>query len=300
MNSVNEHFLEYTPEVHSFFDSKTQTITYVVADTETNTCAIIDSVLDFEPTSCVVSYESADALISFIKKAGYTVSWILETHLHADHLTAAQYLKEKLGGKVAMSEQVVVVQKFFGDIFGEGEEFKRDGSQFDILFHDGDAFAVGAIPARAIHAPGHTPADMVYVIGDALFAGDTMFMPDYGSARCDFPGGNAAALYASAQKIFALPDEMRMFMCHDYLPEGRGIFMWETTVGEQRRRNIHLHEKVTEKEFITLRTERDRMLGIPKLIVPSVQINMRAGAISPHPVTGKIHCKVPTHDIFSA
>lgn len=291
-------FLQHKPKVQGFFDPKTNTISYVVADTTTKEAVIIDSVLDYEPHSATISHESADALVSYVREYGYMISLILETHVHADHLTAAFYLKEKLGGKIAMSKEITTVQQVFGTVFKEGESFKRDGSQFDKLFSDGDMFSVGNIPAVALHTPGHTPADMVYVIGDAVFAGDTLFMPDYGTARCDFPGGSAETLYASVEKLFALPDEMRMFMCHDYLPEGRTDFMWETTVGVQKRENIHVKAGTEAKDFIAMRCARDTKLGIPKLIIPSLQVNIRAGEL-PRDREGDVHLKTPVNSVFS-
>lgn len=221
MNTIQEttktytEFLAHTPLVQGFFDTHTNTISYVVADPETKQCAIIDSVMDYEPNGATISFESADAIIAYVQQKGYQVQWVLETHVHADHLSAAPYLKEHLGGTMAIGKYIVDVQNVFGKVFNEGTEFERDGSQFDRLLEDGDTFSVGNIPAFTMHTPGHTPADMVFVIGDAVFAGDTMFMPDFGTARCDFPGGSAETMYASTQKIFALPDAMRMFMCHD-------------------------------------------------------------------------------------
>jgi len=284
-------FLNHKAEVQAFFDPATNTISYVVADTQEKICIVIDSVLDFNPDTHEVTYESADAIIHYIESKKYSVAWILETHVHADHISAAHYLKEKLGGKTGISKRIVDVQCTFADFFGEGEEFKRDGSQFDHLFKDGESFIVGNIPAYALHTPGHTPADLAYIIGDSVFVGDTLFMPDFGSARCDFPGGSPEALYTSVQRIYMLPDTMRMFMCHDYLPQGRTEYIWETTVGLQRKENIHLKEGTDPNRFIAMRTERDATLGMPKLIIPSLQVNIRAGAIPVHPETKKIHLK---------
>lgn len=291
--------LSHKPEVQAFFDPETNTISYVVADPNTKKCAIIDSVMDYEPHNATISYESASSIIKYIQEKQYRVDWILETHVHADHLTAAFYLKEKLGGKIAISRHIIEVQNVFGDVFKEGETFKRDGSQFDRLFDDGDAFTVGTIPAFTLYTPGHTPADMVYVIGDAVFARDTLFMPDFGTARCDFPGGSAETMHASAQKIFALPDEMRMYMCHDYLPEGRTEYVWETTIGEQKHSNIHLKEGTDPEAFIAQRKERDAQLPMPTLIIPSIQVNIRAGELLKHPETGEVHLKTPANSAFS-
>lgn len=294
-----DNYLLHTPFVQGFFDAATNTISYVVADPKTKKCAIIDSVMDYEPHGASITFVSADAIIEFVREKGYQVEWILETHVHADHLSAAPHLKERLGGTMAIGKHIIDVQNVFGKVFNEGTEFERDGSQFDRLLEDGDTFALGLIPALALHTPGHTPADMVYVIGDAVFAGDTMFMPDFGTARCDFPGGSAEIMYASTQKIFALPDAMRMFMCHDYLPEGRTEYQWETTVGEQKKNNIHLKEGTDPNRFVAMRTERDAKLGMPKLIIPSIQVNMRAGTLPRDAETGKVHLKTPVNSVFS-
>lgn len=291
-------FLAHRPVVKSFFDPHTNTVSHVVADPHTMKCAIIDSVYDYEPHSATLRTEHADALIAYIQKEGYTTEWILETHVHADHITAAQYLKEKLGGTVAIGDAIIEVQKVFGEAFDEDESFTRDGSQFDMLFKPGHTFTVGSIPALAIAVPGHTPADMAYLIGDALFVGDTLFMPDYGSARCDFPGGDAETLHTSADKIFSLPDSVRMFLCHDYLPEGRTDYVWETTIGAQKTENIHLNTGVPRESFTAMRTARDSTLAMPKLIIPSIQINMRAGHI-PKNAHGKMFLKIPVNGIFS-
>jgi len=293
-----ESYLEHKPDIQGFFDPATNTISYVVADPNTKRCAIIDSVMDYEPHSAAISFENADAMVAYIKGRGYEVEWILETHVHADHLSAAPYLKEKLGGQMAIGKYIVTVQETFGKVFNEGTEFQRDGSQFDRLWEEGDTFILGTIPAFVMHAPGHTPADVVYVIGDAVFAGDTLFMPDFGTARADFPGGDAETMYKSVQKIFTLPDEMRMFMCHDYLPEGRTEYQWETTVGEQRESNVHLKEGDPDK-FIKMRTERDAQLGMPKLIIPSIQVNMRAGNLPTDKETNTPHLKTPVNSVFA-
>lgn len=296
---IYDSFLSRSPEVQGFFDRRTNTISYVVADPTTKKCAIVDSVMDFEPNGGALFFESADAIISYIKTKGYEVEWILETHVHADHLSAAPYLKEKLGGTMAIGKYIVDVQKIFGKVFNEGTEFERDGSQFDRLWNDGDSFMLGSMPAYVMHTPGHTPADMVYVIGDTVFAGDTLFMPDFGSARCDFPGGSAQMLYESTKKIFELPDAMRMFMCHDYLPEGRTEYRWETTVGEQKKNNIHLKEGTDPTRFVEMRTIRDAGLEMPRLIIPSIQVNMRAGDVPKDKETGDPVLKIPVNSVFA-
>lgn len=299
-NSIDyRKYLDHEPVVQGFFDGRTNTISYVVVDPETKKCAIVDSVMDYEPQSATLFFENADAIIAYVKENGYQVEWILETHVHADHLSAAPYLKEKLGGQMAIGKYIVDVQNVFGKVFNEGTEFQRDGSQFDRLWEDGDIFRLGNIPVSVIHTPGHTPADMVYIIGDAVFAGDTMFMPDFGTARCDFPGGSAKTLYESAQKIFALPEEMRMFMCHDYLPEGRTEYQWETTVGEQKKSNIQLNEATDPERFKTMRETEDATLGMPRLIIPSIQVNMRAGNLPPADDSGTVMLKTPVNSVFS-
>ena len=281
------------PEVTPFFDEPTYTVSYVVADPATKKCAIVDSVLDFDSASGRTKTESADAVVKFVKENDLEVEWILETHVHADHLSAAPYLQNRLGGKIGIGANITVVQETFGKIFNAGTEFERDGRQFDALFKDGDAFHVGMISSRAIHTPGHTPACMTYLIGDAAFVGDTLFMPDYGTARADFPGGDARTLYRSIHKIFALPDETRLFLCHDYKAPGRDEFAWETSVGEEKRANIHVREGVTEEEFVTMRTDRDKTLNMPRLILPSVQVNMRAGRMPPPEDNGVSYLKLP-------
>lgn len=281
------------PDVTMFFDEPTNTFSYVVADPVTKKAAIVDSVLNYDPKSGRTSKASADEIIAFVKDNGLEVEWILETHVHADHLSAAPYLKEQLGGKLAIGSNIKVVQDVFGKVFNAGTEFKRDGSQFDVLFEDGETFQVGEIEARAIHTPGHTPACMTYVIGDAGFVGDTLFMPDYGTARCDFPGGDAATLYQSIRKIFALPEETRLFMCHDYTAPGRDYYAHETTVGEEKALNIHVHQGVSEEAFVKMRTERDAKLAMPVLILPSVQVNMRAGEKPPAEDNGLHYLKIP-------
>ena len=284
-----------SPDVHAFFDSATNTVSYVVAEPEGSACAIVDSVLDYDPASGRTGTESADRIVAFVGEKGLRVEWILETHVHADHLSAAPYLQEKLGGKIGIGDRITVVQDTFGKIFNEGTEFQRDGSQFDRLFEDGDTYMIGNMPAFAIYTPGHTPACMTHVMGDAAFVGDTLFMPDGGSARADFPGGDAGTLYDSIQKVLALPDEMRLFMCHDYAPNGREI-LWETTVGEEKAQNIHVGGGKTREEFIKFRTERDATLDMPRLIIPSLQVNMRAGEV-PKDKDGRPMLKVPINGL---
>ena len=281
------------PVIQPFFDPDTYTVSYVVSDPETARAAIIDSVLDYCPNSSRTSTRSADALVEHVRKNALTVDWILETHVHADHLSAAPYLQKTLGGRIGIGEHVTDVQTVFGDLFDAGDGFARDGSQFGHLFKDGERFTIGNLEAEAIWTPGHTPACMVYHIGDAAFVGDTLFMPDFGTARCDFPGGDARALYHSVQKIFALPDETRLFMCHDYKAPGRDHYAWETTVAEEKARNIHIHEGVTEDEFVKMRSERDATLDMPRLILPSVQINMRAGNLPEPSGNGTRYLKIP-------
>jgi len=283
------------PEVEPFFDPATNTISYVVKDPNSNSCAIVDSVMDIDYAAGKISYENADAIISYVKEKGLKVEWLIETHVHADHLSAAPYIQEKLGGKIGIGENIITVQETFGKVFNEGTEFQRDGSQFDALFKDGDVYEIGGLRAFVIYTPGHTPACMTHVVGNAAFVGDTLFMPDGGSARADFPGGDAGALYDSIQKVLALPDEMRLFMCHDYGPNGRNI-EWETTVGDEKKHNIHVGEGKTREEFIKFRTERDAQLDMPKLIIPSLQVNMRAGNI-PTNKDGRPMLKVPLNTL---
>jgi len=281
------------PDVRGFFDKATYTISYVVSDPATGHCAIVDSVLDFDPKSGRTSTASADELIGYIEDRKLTVEWILETHAHADHLSAAPYLKEKLGGRTAIGEHITTVQAAFKKVFNEDDRFRTDGSQFDHLFIDGETFNIGDLEARVVHTPGHTPACISYVIGDACFVGDTLFMPDYGTARCDFPGGDAGVLYRSIRKLFELPDETRMFMCHDYMSPTRDFHAWETTVREERRHNVHVHEGIEEEHFVDLRTARDKTLDMPNLILPSVQVNMRAGEKPPAEDNGVSYLKLP-------
>ncbi len=281
------------PVVTHFFDEPTNTFSYVVQDPDSNACAILDSVLDFDYAAGRTNVRSADEIIAFVKDHGLEVEWILETHVHADHLSAAPYLHEALGGKTGIGANITVVQEVFGKAFNAGTEFARDGSQFDHLFEEGDTFAIGHLEGRVLHTPGHTPACLTYVIGDAAFVGDTLFMPDYGTARCDFPGGDARALYRSIQKVLSLPSETRLFLCHDYKAPGRDEYRHETSVAEQRAHNVHVHEGVSEEEFVKMRTERDATLGMPRLILPSVQVNMRAGQMPPAEENGQVYLKVP-------
>ncbi len=286
-----------SPRVTSFFDETTFTVTHVVADPETAACAIVDSVLDYCASSGRTCTDSADRVLEFIASEGLKVEWILETHAHADHLSAAPYLKSKTGGRIAIGDHIDDVQKVFGNVFNAGESFARDGSQFDRLFADGESFEIGDLPVRVMHVPGHTSACIAFHIGDAVFVGDTLFMPDYGSARCDFPGGDAAMLYDSVQKLFALPDETRMFLCHDYKAPGRDYYAWETTVGAQKRDNIHMNETISKAEFVKLRTARDKTLSMPKLILPSIQVNMRAGDLPEPEDNGVRYLKIPINAV---
>jgi len=282
------------PHVQGFFDPATYTVSYVVWDPQTSRAAVIDSVLDYDPKSGRTRRDSADRIIDFVRARGLTVDWILETHVHADHLTAAPYVRQHLGGKLGIGARITTVQETFGKLFNAGEDFARDGSQFDHLFTDGEVFRLGGIEARAIHTPGHTPACMTYVIGDAAFVGDTLFMPDYGTARADFPGGDARTLYRSIRRILEeLPPETRMFLCHDYKAPGRDEYRWETTVAEQRAANVHVHDGVSEEEFVRMRTARDATLQMPVLILPSVQVNMRAGELPPPEDNGIRYLKIP-------
>jgi len=281
------------PTVEAFFDPATYTYSYVVSDPDSKHCAIIDSVLDYDPASGRTSHASADRLIAHVRENGLIVDWLLETHVHADHLSAAPYLKRELGGQLAIGENITVVQDTFGKLFNAGTEFATDGRQFDRLFKDGDTFQIGGLQGRALHTPGHTPACMTYLIGDAGFVGDTLFMPDYGTARCDFPGGDARILFASIRKLFSLPDNTRLFMCHDYKAPGRDDFRYETTVAEERAKNVHVHEGVSEDDFVAMRSARDATLGMPTLILPSVQLNMRAGQMPPAEDNGVSYLKIP-------
>ncbi len=283
------------PEVQAFFDEATNTISYIVKDPSSKSCAIVDSVMDIDYAAGRITYDHADELVRQIETQGLELEWIIETHVHADHLSAAPYIQQKLGGQIGIGSKILVVQETFGKVFNEGTEFHRDGSQFDRLFEDGDTYMIGNMQAFAMYTPGHTPACMVHVMGDAAFVGDTLFMPDGGSARADFPGGDAATLYDSIQKVLALPDETRLFMCHDYGPGGRDI-QWETTVAEEKANNIHVGRGKTKDDFVKFRTERDAQLAMPKLIIPSLQVNMRAGEV-PTDSDGNPMLKVPVNKL---
>lgn len=287
--------MDIKPDVQAFFDEATNTISYIVKDPSSNACAIVDSVMDIDYAAGRITYDHADGLIRQVETQGLKLEWIIETHVHADHLSAAPYIQGKIGGKIGIGSKIMVVQDTFGKVFNEGTEFQRDGSQFDRLFEDGDTYTVGNMHAFAMYTPGHTPACMVHVMGDAAFAGDTLFMPDGGSARADFPGGDAGALYDSIQKVLALPDAMRLFMCHDYGPNGRDI-QWETTVGDEKAHNIHVGGGKTKEEFVEFRTKRDAQLDMPRLIIPSLQVNMRAGEI-PTDKDGSPMLKVPINSL---
>lgn len=286
-----------TPHVKAFFDEPTFTASYVVHDPATKVAAIIDSVLNFDQPSGRMSFESADAIVAYVEAEGLKVDWLLETHAHADHLSAAPYLQEKLGGKLVIGAEIVTVQNVFGKIFNEGTRFARDGSQFDRLLVDGDKLMIGEIPLIALHVPGHTPADMAYIIGDAVFTGDTMFMPDYGSARADFPGGDSRQLYHSVHRLMMLPDRTRVFLCHDYKAPNRDEYVWETTMLAERTGNVHVHEGVSEADFVEMRTQRDATLSMPKLILPSIQINMRGGRMPEPEENGVSYLKLPLNQL---
>ncbi|MFP4238912.1 MBL fold metallo-hydrolase [Rhodosalinus sp.] len=285
------------PDVKAFFDEATNTISYVVRDPNGKAAAIIDSVLDFDYASGRTDTRSADEIIEYVKAEGLDPVWILETHVHADHLSAAPYLQERLGGRIGIGENIRIVQDTFGKVFNEGTEFQRDGSQFDQLFKEGDSFHIGQLRGDVLHTPGHTPACLTYVIGDAAFVGDTLFMPDFGTARCDFPGGSSETMYESVQKILALPDETRIFVGHDYKAPGREDYAWETTVGEQKAKNVHVGAGRSKEEFVKMRDERDATLNMPKLIIPSLQVNMRAGQMPPPDDQGDVFLKVPVNKI---
>jgi glyoxylase-like metal-dependent hydrolase (beta-lactamase superfamily II) len=280
------------PQVHGIFDPATWTVTYVVHNGTGSAAAIIDSVLDYDPKSGRTRTTSADKVIDYVMAQGLKVQWILETHAHADHLSAAPYLKQKLGGKIAIGDQITRVQRVFKGIFNLEPEFRMDGSQFDVLLKDGEAFRIGDLTASVIAVPGHTPACVAYQVGDAVFVGDTMFMPDVGTARCDFPGGDAKTLYASVRKLLSLPTDTRLFMCHDYPPNNRPV-AFETTVAEQRAKNIHVHDGISEAQFVEMRTKRDATLEMPVLILPAVQINIRAGELPPKEANGIAYAKIP-------
>ena len=281
--------------VEGFFDEATNTVSYVVSDPATTACAIVDSVLDYDLAAGRTNTASADLLIAHVRQHDLKLDWVLETHVHADHLSAAPYIQEKLGGKLGIGEKITVVQDTFGKIFNAGTEFQRDGSQFDHLFKDGDRFTIGSIEAKAMHTPGHTPACMTYVIGDAAFIGDTLFMPDFGTARADFPGGDARQLYRSIRKVLSLPPATRLFLCHDYKAPGRDKYAWETTVADERAHNVHVKDGIGEDEFVAMRTARDKQLGAPRLIIPSIQVNMNAGHFPDPDKDGNVYLKVPVN-----
>ena len=285
------------PEVFDFFDEKTNAASYIVKDPSSSKCAIIDSVLDFDVTSGSIKTDFADQLVEKVSELKLEVDWVIETHVHADHLSAAPYLAKKFSAKIAIGSNIDVVQKLFGKIFNAGTEFQMDGSQFDVLFEEGDTFEIGNMVAEVFHTPGHTPACVTYVIGNAAFIGDTLFMPDFGTARADFPGGSAMDLYNSIQKILSLPTKTRLFLCHDYKAPGREEFCWETTVGDQKSKNVHVGGGKSESEFVKFRTERDKKLGMPKLILPSIQVNMRAGHLPPKEDDGEHYLKIPINRI---
>lgn len=285
--------MSQSPLVQSFFDEDTFTVSYVITDPETRQCAIIDSVLDYDSASGCTSTTSADWIIDYVLDEHLTVQWILETHVHADHLSAAPYLKQKLGGQIVIGNHIKAVQETFAQLLNVEPGFHKDGSQFDVLLADNDTFQIGNLEAYTMHTPGHTPACMTYVVGDACFVGDTLFMPDYGTARCDFPGGDANALYHSIRRILALPEDTRVFTCHDYKAPNREEFAWESTVAEQKQANRHIHDGISEQDFVTMRTEKDKTLGMPRLIWPSVQVNMRAGELPPAEENGTRYLKIP-------
>ena len=288
--------LSVKPEVTAFFDEPTNTVSYVVKDPNSKSCAVVDSVMDIDYAAGRIAYQSADKIIEFIRANDLKLEWLIETHVHADHLSGAPYIQQKLGGQIGIGANITIVQETFGKVFNEGTEFQRDGSQFDRLFKDGDSYMIGTMKAYAMHTPGHTPACMTHVIGDAAFVGDTLFMPDGGSARADFPGGDARTLYRSIKRVLALPGETRLFMCHDYGPNGREI-RWETSVAEQRAHNIHVKDGVTEDQFVATREARDKTLSMPKLIIPSLQVNMKAGELPAPDASGKRFLKVPINGL---
>lgn len=283
------------PEVKAFFDDATNTVSFIIKDPDSASVAIVDSVLDFNFSNGHTDTTSADEVIAYVRANDLKVEWILESHVHADHLSAAPYIQQQVGGKIGIGANITVVQNVFGKVFNEGSEFQRDGSQFDKLFVDGDSIEVGGMTLDVMHTPGHTPACMTYVVGDAAFVGDTLFMPDFGTARCDFPGGSAEDLYASIQKILTLPDDTRIFVGHDYKAPGRDEFAWETSVAEQKALNIHVGGDKVEDDFVKMRTDRDAQLAMPKLIVPSIQINMRAGKMPEPEENGQVYLKVPVN-----
>ncbi|HAD16927.1 MBL fold metallo-hydrolase [Qipengyuania citrea] len=285
------------PSIAGFFDEATNTVSYVVHDPTTDEAAIIDSVLDFEVASGRTSNGSADRIIEYVTYNNLKVTWLIETHAHADHISAAPYLQERLGGKLAIGRGIIRVQEVFGKLFNAGTDFERDGSQFDKLFEDGETFKVGELEGIALHVPGHTPADMAFIIGDAAFVGDTIFMPDFGTARADFPGGDAHQLYRSIRRLLSLPDETRLFLCHDYKAPGRDEYAWETTVKQQREENVHVKDGVSEEDFVEMRTTRDKTLAMPKLIMPSVQVNIRGGRLPDPEDNGVSYIKIPVNAV---
>ena len=285
------------PSIAGFFDEATNTVSYVVHDPKTSEAAIIDSVLDFEAASGRTSNGAADRILEYVTSNNLKVTWHIETHAHADHISAAPYLQEKLGGKLAIGRGIIRVQEVFGKLFNAGTDFERDGSQFDKLFDDGEAFKVGELEGIALHVPGHTPADMAFIVGDAAFVGDTIFMPDFGTARADFPGGDAGQLFRSIRRLLTLPDETRLFLCHDYKAPGRDEYAWETTVKQQREENVHVKDGVTEQEFVEMRTTRDKTLAMPKVIMPSVQVNIRGGRLPDPEDNGVSYIKIPVNAV---
>ncbi len=288
--------LSVKPEVVPFFDAPTNTISYVVRDPSSDACAVVDSVMDIDYAAGRITHDGADRIIDHIRRNGWRLEWLIETHVHADHLSAAPYIQRELGGRLGIGENITIVQETFGKIFNEGTEFQRDGSQFDRLFKDGDSYSIGSMTAHVLHTPGHTPACMTHVIGDAAFVGDTLFMPDGGSARADFPGGDARTLYRSIRRVLSLPGETRLFMCHDYGPNGRDI-KWETSVAEEREHNIHVGNGIDEDSFVAMREARDATLSMPRLIIPSLQVNMRAGNLPPADASGRAFLKVPVNTL---
>ena len=293
---MNEIKTDENLHIKGFFDDQTSTISYVVHDNIENKCAVIDSVLDFDYSSGDIDYVNADKIISYVDQNKLNVEWLIETHVHADHLSASPYIQKKLGGKIGISEKISDIQNIFGKTFNAGTEFQRDGSQFDKLFKDNDEYKIGNINCKVINTPGHTPACTAHVIGNSIFVGDTLFMPDLGSARADFPGGDARQLYRSIQKILSYPDETRIFVCHDYPPSSREV-KWSTTVGEQKENNVHVKTSILEDEFVKIREARDKTLNMPKLIIPSIQVNMRAGNLPPPEDNGSVYIKVPINSI---
>lgn len=285
------------PHVQAFFDESTNTASYVVSDPETSACAVVDSVLDFDAAAGRTSTTAADQVIAYIQDNNLKCEWLLETHVHADHLSGAPYIQQRLGGKLAIGDGITQIQDVFGKIFNAGTEFERDGSQFDRLLKDQDEFAIGALSVSAMHTPGHTPACMTYVIGDCAFVGDTLFMPDFGTARADFPGGDARQLYQSIRKVLALPADIKLYMCHDYMAPGRDEYAWQTTVAEERANNVHVRDGVSEDEFVAMREARDAQLSMPKLIVPSIQVNMRAGNMPEPEDNGVVYLKTPINQL---